>query len=336
MDKRAELLRVAEAPATLRFFDEFVRYETAVGGPDPHMATTAAMSQDCSREELLWRAGCYLGVYNVPTAEQLWRAFPWPVTQPQLIEPWLREHWAGIVTRRERRSVRRPEQLARYLTEYREFVVNIGGLSWFIGGGAGAYEAAWTDVMRVYTLGRYVAIKLLEFYRRYAALGWLEMPDLRLKGGWSPRQGLVLLRPSEIDLLLSDESPAQNARVEEIAEEERQIFGERTGILLDRFRWQVLLCDAKQALVGKRQFPGRSLDSEIMYATKIAPYWGADSDMWAARAKLFPPSSLGEISGWDGVRDELAKVLSNHGYTWTDTRYDYGASKAQLSQPVSW
>src|SRR3990167_8584554 len=100
-----------------QYFADFCRNERAVGGPDPHMVIAGHLSKDCPLGERIWRGGCYVGTYNVPAAEALWQAWPWPTAfgKQEELSTWLKEHWEGIPTRRERRCVRTPAKMARYL-----------------------------------------------------------------------------------------------------------------------------------------------------------------------------------------------------------------------------
>ena len=59
----------------LEKFEEFCHYETLYGGPDPHMSAALYMSYDAPDEEKLWRIHCYVGLYNVPSAEAVWRVW---------------------------------------------------------------------------------------------------------------------------------------------------------------------------------------------------------------------------------------------------------------------
>src|SRR3990167_11526760 len=100
-----------------RHFAEFCRWELAAGGPDPQIPLVGEMSVGCSLAERRWRGGCYIAVYNVPFAEVLWTEWPWDRIDREsaALLPWLREHWTQIVTRVERRCVRRPEWMAEFL-----------------------------------------------------------------------------------------------------------------------------------------------------------------------------------------------------------------------------
>ena len=133
------------------YFAEFARNEMAVGGPDPHLVLVGEMSHDVSWEERLWRGGCYAAVYNTPTAEILWRQWPWPVllqvSEAEVIV-WLRDHWAGLATRRERRCIRTPEKLAHFLTDYAAWAVTQTYPAWQ----GQSYEGLWASAQQVYAL----------------------------------------------------------------------------------------------------------------------------------------------------------------------------------------
>lgn len=330
----------AAAPSVWEHFADFVRWERAVGGPDPHMALVGKLSENEEWLERVWRAGCYIGVYNVPVAQALWQELSWKdvvAHSADALRDWLTENWEGIVTRRERRSVRTPAQLGRFLQEYAEWAYELHRRPWLDPGyasPAARYELAWDDCQRVYALGRYVALKLLEFLRRYCEAP-LELPDLRARGGWSPRAGLALLFPSHSASLNGDDRLPNLRLADSLADETRLRLDWDYGLPLDRYNLQVLLCDFKQSLVGRRQYPGRSHDSELVYHAKVAGHWGLDRSMFDARLFLFPGVALGELQGWTDVREELGHVLSEHGYTWSDLLYDYALSRDDLAHPVA-
>ena len=320
------------------YFAEFIRYEMAVGGPDPHMVLVGHMSEDVSWHERVWHGICYVSVYNTPTAEALWRTWPWAavVDNRERLEVWLRTHWKGIATRRERRSVRSAEKLAHCLADGAEWVqrcepfFDIGSPP-----SLARYETMWNSCQRIYALGRYATIKLLEYFGRYCGLS-SRMPDMRARGGWSPREALAMLYPEHASVLTGDDSEATLRHVDGLAVKGRQFLLEKYGLSLDNFLFQVMLCDYKQSYVGRRQYPGRSHDSELEYARVVSAHFGGESDMWATRRRLFPSRALGELSGWSGVRKELGGVLRDFGYTWSDIRFSYLASKDDLAHPVAW
>jgi len=320
------------------WFASFCYWEQAVGGPDPHMAVVGHLVQDSSQTDRLWAAGCYIGVYNVPTALELMRRLNPYIIAGSLVttEDWVWENWKGLAFRRERRAVRSVPKLARFLHEYARWMLGCTHEHWWDatwGSATERYEYAWNSCQRVAGLGRYVALKLLEFLRRYLQAP-IELPDLRPKGGWSPRAGLALLYPEDAEKLNGDDRPAHLTLANARAEAAWKELAER-DIIVTRYNLQVLLCDFKQCYIGQRQFPGRSQDSELEYEAKIAPYWGSDGSMRQARRELFPSRALGELNGWTHVRKELGHVLRDFGYMWSDLLYDYRAT-TDLGSPVKW
>lgn len=316
-------------------FVEFSTLEMQAGGPDPHMKVAGHMSRNEPLPERIWRAGCYVGVYNVPSAEVLWRHWPWPriVEEPEALLPWLQEHWKGLSLRRERRCVRTPAKLNTFLTAYGQWA-HSAKLPDDPSDLAGNYERLWDEARsQVKFLGRYGGFKLLEFLRRYCEVP-AALPDIRPAGGWSPRETLAMLVPEHRELLVNggDGRKAQ-AAINEIASDVRQRLANEWLLPLDWFIFEVLLCDYRQTYY--RQYPGKSQDSELDYYAAIEPYWGPDwlSIMWGSRAALFPKHHLGEHAGWGGTRKELVEAFTKHGYYWTDSKYDYLAT-TDLAHPV--
>ncbi len=292
-------------------FREFVALETAVGGPDPHMRTAGQLVITRELRDRVWMAGCYVGVYNVPGAQLLfanWTAESAIEAGEPELAAWLREHWTAIPFRRERRAVRTPAKLARYLVSYAVWAADWPRYPEEISAEE-RYELAWRDVdAAVYGLGRYGLLKLLEFLRRYAGLN-AELVGIRARGGWSPQEGLALLFP---------EVPYLKVRWQ-VAEDYAALVQLRLaedGIELDWYRLQVFLCDYKQAWAG-RQYPGRSLDSEIGYALHVERETGLRLNrFWDVRSALFPEAALGELHGWTGPREEQAGWLRATGVNW--------------------
>lgn len=328
----------------LRHWQDFVRfcqYEREAGGPDPHMRTMEWIARQATSDpqELAWAAGLYAGVYNVPTAHMLMEDFGGYEVALQLstdqIAAYLQRRWKGIDFRRERRAVRSPEKLARYLRDYASFVEAERWTEW------ATYEDGWDAVTAVYSVGRYAALKLLEALHRFLWVPDHPEPfpgqsDMRAPGGWSPRECLALLFPQFHDLLKSE--TAQSYAITDSLGEQ---ISERMG--LSMYDTQVLLCDFKQSAITRRQYPGKSLDSELGYARKVYPWWEIElgrpvlDTLLEARLALFQPRYLGEVNGWmPEDRKPLGNVLAAYGYTWSDRLYDWHSSVGNLAQPVRW
>lgn len=322
-------------PSHMVWFAEFCEREIAAGGPDPHMRLTERLALGADPIESWWIAGCYFAVYNFPTAEALAREMPIGVALalgPERIEAFLKDVWPGIATRRERRSVRIPRELARCLYSWADFTErwHNDGQPWFYSHPELNYGWFWELAQsKVHALGRYSSLKLLELLGRLGAP--LAMPDLRIAGGWSPRAAMALILPEQADWLNGTDRVAE---AESAGEWIRDKVSKAIDHPLTRFEAQVLLCDYKQSYLGKRQYPGRSQDSEMEYAAALEPHW-RETQMWRFRAEIFPHWALGELNGWHGVRKPLGSCLAEFGYTWSDERYDWLASADDLSTPVA-
>lgn len=322
-----------------RTFVEFCRYETAAGGPDPHMAVVGYLAKDEPLEERIWRIGCYLSVFNVPTAELLWSNWTREqvLADPAKLESWLRDNWKGLHLRRERRPVKAPHRLAEHLTSFASWA----GDRFPVLLQATTYDEVWDLLNEIRYVGRYAAIKLGEAVHRYCevtpAIG-----DMRPRGGKHPRIGLAYLYPKHAEQLNGNDSGANLELTNRLGEGVQKTLAEEHGLELDHFHVEALLCDYKQSYHG-RQYPGRSQDSELGHYRKVKDYWGDRfvSRMFEARRALFPEWALGELQGWDGVRDELTPVLRDYGYTWSDSVYSYQkttdfANPARRGEWASW
>lgn len=319
-------------------FAKFCEYEKLSGGPDPQINMIIEMSRDAeSSQERLWRALCYIAVYNVPFGEVMWRAIPWSDANLETITPWvmLVFEQKRIVTRTERRCVRRADWMIEYLGGALALVAempNLAAAARLAPTPEDAYELMWEQVKRYPRIGRYVAIKLLELLRRDGTLA-IATPDIRPKDAWSPRKSLATLFP-ERGLANKDNSrEALNAANAACREVVSRLSGD-FNVNVDMFELQVLLCEYRESWEGRRQYPGRSVDSELGYVAKAEKLWPelGRSDIWRARLELFPQEHLGEIGGWDGPRKDVAQLLPSTGITWSDLVYDYKKSASDGKQ----
>jgi hypothetical protein len=320
-----------------RQFKEFALYELAAGGPDPHMRYAGKAAFPYGWDEIIWRAGVYIAFYNFPTAEVVWQHWPYKdaATYDGGVEAWLLEHWQGLKTRRERRTVRTPEKMAACLTGYLEWMKRLPAvLKELPADPEDAYEALWEEAEDIPYFGRYATFKLLEFYRRYADVN-IRMPDIRPEGGYSPRLTMAMFGGFRLDprsggeWLSREEAyvnrPEALGRVDVAASLVLRRMQMELNLPIDYYLVEVFLCDYRQSWEGQRQYPGRSNDSELGYYEAIKPYWGDryTSELPFLRGNLTPALCRGELGGWKGVREVLGTVLHEHGYTWSDLLYDY-------------
>jgi hypothetical protein len=133
--------------------------------------------------------------------------------------------------------------------------------------------------------------------------------------------------PEHHDVLMGGNSVQEIEKTNEIVNDLLVRLEKNYNVKSDYYTVQSLLCEYKQSVLAKKQFPGKSIDSELSYMNKVALYWGEDfkkqSIMWDIRKKIFPIWSLGELNGWENLREELGSVLVDYGYTWSDQIYDY-------------
>ena len=307
----------------LKFFSEFVRYEKLTGGPDPHMAAVVHMCQGLPMRERLWHIALYVGFYNVPSAERTWDKFPdYPGDGPMVT--WLSQQWEGLRFRRERKSVgldsTHGERMVDYLQGYLRTVAEpIGDMS---------FEDLWKFALKLPHVGRYAATKLCECWRRVGAVT-VECTDIRAKGGWSPRTAVNMILSRGEDP--RDDYWARVVEAEQRAASIKMHFPELTW-----YEFEVMLCEYKASFSTKRQYPGRSLDSELSYERAVNGMVSQElSGHERARLVLSPSWALGEVQGWDPAErlKNLGRVVSEYGYTWSDSLYDYNAT-TDFADPV--
>lgn len=328
-------------------FDHFVEFcsrERATGGPDPHMSAVVLMGSRENELNRAWWTHLYAGVYNVPTAEALFDCFTAEQSLTTTEAEWmafLDRHWKGVSLRRERRCVNTPKKMT-------EFMLGFGKIAALIERGRLAqvqdFEELWAIASGLPRVGRYAATKITELWHRFG-LVTIECPDIRAHGGWSPRSALRLIYGDE-NFLLLDPKDNSSAAVKDAEAAAAALYPRVRAAApnlhnLTMFELEVMLCEYKASYSTKRQYPGRSLDSELKYERAVRPYWypnepPGQSRHSAARLTLSPRWALGEQVGWSGPRDDLGTVLSAHGYTWSDGLYDYLSSVDRLADPVRW
>lgn len=317
---------------------EFTEHKMAVGEPSPHLAMVGYITRDMEINDKLWFLGSYAAAYCLPTAQVIWSLYPLRrITRggPARLEIWLRENWAGIVTRTERRCVRSPKNMAECLwslacwirDDYAPLTELTGGLT------RSNYDAAWDSVGNIKFFGRYIAIRFIEGLRRYCGVPAM-LYDIRSVGGWSPKRALCYLYPQHTEILLCDDLAA-NTLTDELANEVLARVKEKLPAV-NEYIIAAMLCEYKACFENRKQYPGWTIDQEPLLYDKVFAYWGDAVDrslLWGARAALFPLQVLGEVNGWNGTRWELTKTLRDHGYVWSDLLYDYGTTQ-DVSDPA--
>lgn len=329
----------------LKHFADFCRNVTEVGGATPHLTMVGQTCTGAPVDQIIWRGGCYAAMYNFAGAEAIWRHW-----QPQqvLTEPgrwagWVQANWAALPLRKERKAVNNTDRFAECVLSFAGWAGTVTGQPWWAASAqprpdTRLYEEAWASFTGVRFMGRYIAIRFLEYLRRYAGRQALMMPDLRPADAPYPRQSLSLMYPQHEGALRGNNSSENLKVTNQIAADCLRRLSEEHGVVLDYYTLQSLLCEYKQSVLGRRQYPGRSVDSEMVYWDKV--YRTANfealaggSQMWVVREAAFPHYVLGERQGWAGARDPLGKVLTDHGYTWSDRQFDYMAT-TDLARPV--
>ena len=341
-EKRIERTKTLFDPAHWDLFTEFAKFEMLSGGPDPHVAFVGGHSAFEEYDERLWRGFVYISAYNVASAEIIWKAWPWSraINEGDMMEEWFEDNWKGITTRTERKSVRIISNMAVFFRDSASWVKavmnnekkylddpNISPEE--------RYNIMYDDVIHsVKYLGRYVAIKLLEYFKRYLEVD-IELPDVRPIGGWSPRMTLSLLFPEMIVNFLGKDSPENLRLLDEHANEALHRLHMVGLTQADHFTLEVALCNYRQSYVGSKLYPGRTHDTEKRYLNKILPHWEQndpsmleDLQFYNVRKAIFPPEHLSELASttWE-VRSSEIGVIAKEGMIWSDLLYDYNITK---------
>lgn len=322
---------------------EFTKFKGEIGEPSPHLSLVGNMTRNMKIEDKLWMLGLYAATYCLPTAQVIFEHYPitdvFPKGKKHMLK-WVTKHWKGIVTRTERRCVRSPQKMTDCLFSLAEWI-DLGYdplLELEKKETTKNYDIVWESVTGIKYFGRYINIRFVEGLRRYCSIP-AKLYDIRSIGGWSPKRCLCYLYPEYTEKLLVDNVEG-NIVTDKLALELLERVKKKLP-KVDEYIIAAILCEYKGAFEKRHQYPGHTIDQEPDLYTKVASYWGEDMDrtaLWEARKALFPKEVLGELSGWNTYRKDLAKVLRDYGYVWSDLDYDYMSTlkSANFATPVRW
>lgn len=317
----------------LEKFVDFTKAKAEIGEPSPHMTIVGYLSKDLPVVERMWYAGCYLNAYSIGTAEAMYAAWNYEqaVWDPGGLEAWIHDHWEGFHTRTERRMVRTPAAFAKaqlsYLVWLQDAVPILRQYRHLPP--EALYDLWWASIIGldgwpgIHNFGRYITIRLIEFVNRYGG-EHLPLYDIRSIGAESPIRALMLFRPDRAADLATGKRDVVDEVAEGVLAEARTVWPD-----ISHYVFAAMLCEYREAYEDHHQYPGRTHDQELQYAThpKLA-YWEESGRLFEARAALFPHEVLGEKHGWLGIRHELSYVLRDRGMVWSDLRYKYPADLA--------
>jgi hypothetical protein len=323
----------------LQKFTEFTALKQQIGEPSPHLAIVGYMCRNSTMDNRLWLLGCYAATYCLPTAQVIWSLQPIAKVErsPSQFTAWIKDNWKGIITRTERRCVRTPAKMTDCLLSYAEWMRS--DYPTLVQNGETPqqfYDRVWESVSKIRYFGRYINIRLVEGLRRYCDVP-ASLYDIRSIGGWSPKRCLAYLYPMYAAKLMVDDKPGNdltNALAYRLLD-----FVKKRVPSVDCYVLAAMLCEYKGAFEKRHQYPGWTIDQEPLLYDKVFSYWGDAVDrnaLWEARSAIFPKAVLGEHGGWNGTRWDLARVLRDHGYNWSDLNYAYCATQASgdFANPV--
>lgn len=306
-------------------FPAFANAKAAIGEPTPHMRVVSWLCEGQPEQERVWRAGCYLAAYSVLSGEAIWREWPWGrfLMEPGKFPGWLKENWAGIHTRKPRRCVRTPEAFTRCINGYADWAVEEFPRlqhSTF-NSPREEYDAWWASATSIPFFGRYVAIRLLELFRRWGYMK-ADLYDIRAVGAHSPIRCLMLLRPDAVPELSTGRA--------EVVDSVAQAVKRTIAADMSYFTFATLLCEYRASYEDRHDYAGLQHDEELSYLnSRYGDYWrgrGCESDILKARAAIDPAECLGELQGWTGIRPEPPRWLRDDGIVWSDLSFDYKTS----------
>ena len=208
-------------------FREFCFFEKLYGGPDPHLTCVVESARPLTFEEQIWRVALYVGFYNVPSAEAVWRVWTGEkfLSNYDAVEYFIHHHWReGFRLRRERKTCKSPPKMMNYLSGYQKTLDSLPKLK------SADPEEVWDFAKSLPRVGRYAATKLCECWYRLGLVDE-EIPDIRPAEAWSPRTTLAMLFPDfEHDPEINYEKEVQEAHElsAELFQKINETFSSRT------------------------------------------------------------------------------------------------------------
>ena len=324
-------------------FVTFTKRKIEINEPSPHLRMVGYMTEKYSMNDRLWLLGTYAATYNVPTGQVIWEN--WTHTdvleKPRTLEKWLTKNWKGIITRTERRCVRSPAKMAECLISCAYWIENkFRELPTLAAGNTNEYyDRVYESVTGIKYFGRYISIRFVEGLRRFCGIP-AYLYDVRSVGGWSPKRCMMYFHPERIGVLKTDDAKG-NALMDSLTEE-LLVRVKETLPEVDSYVLAAMLCEYKGAFENRHQFVGHTIDQKFALYDKTMAYWGENwshDKIWEARKAIHPWQVLGEYENrWHAYRQDLARVLRDFGYIWSDLRYDYIATRDSNSyaHPVRW
>src|ERR1035437_7541135 len=190
-------------------FADFVAAVKTISGVDPHITMVGLSGQGLSVADRVWRGGCYANCYNFATAELLWRHFSAEqvAADPEAFERWVTLNWkGGFPIRKERKAVKNPARFSACLISFAQWqqAKDLDFLHY------DSYQAAHDDFTTVRYMGPYIAMRFLEYMRRYVTVAVPSLPDFRPVLVY-PRQPLALMWPDRAEALLGKNTDANMA-----------------------------------------------------------------------------------------------------------------------------
>jgi len=250
-------------------FLEFSQLELAAGGPDPHLdLAICGMAETPDPLEKTWRAGCYVAPYEVGTGFVLWEHWSRQAVldHPEGLKLWIKDHWAGLRFRKERRAVRTPQKLTECLVSiahWSEHVVQYKHTD---------FSTLWGAALQIRYFGRYAALKFVETLRRGGVVQ-TSVPDIRPQGGWSPRLTLSWFYPEYPPReVVYNNGTSAVVWINEVTQKVLEALSRHVGTAVLPFALEVLLCNYRQALEWR--YPGHSHDATLSHYHHLKSYWG--------------------------------------------------------------
>lgn len=273
---------------------------------------------ELNMEQRYWLAFLYAASYCGPTAYYILNEFPdYENADAGRMQRWWEKNKQRCVFQTDRLRVKTQNQLVRMFESYRSFCGENQEQkfrSMLSGNKMESYESVYAECRNLYYYGRYSLFLLLEAVHVLTGLP-ITPTTVPWKEALSSRNGLfyAINREDRLDQNLTDED------VKVLEDAEYKVLEElnREFPQYEHNAWNIetTLCAYKKLWRNKR-YLGYYIDRQQAEISKmeenvnVGVSW---SPLWDFRYEYFSHRMLGEIGGWDGVRNNRMDFFTRTG-----------------------
>ena len=305
-------------------WEGYKRYHVAmmkIGDCDPAYPalTYVADRMELNLEQRFWLAWLYSASYCAPTAYFMISDFPdYENVDPRRLQWWWDANKPRLLFQTDRSRVKTQNQLVRMFRSYRKMMgeSQVGTFMKLLRPTLmETYDAAYSYFRNLYYYGRYSLFLYLEAVNRLTGFP-MEPTGLEFREALSCRNGMcyALGQDSWVQHKAGGFGDWRFAILDEsVARLRQELKDENPDLPIDYWNIETSLCAYKK-LFWNTRYLGYYIDRQMVEIKKMEPVEGVDwSVLWDFRREFFSPEWLGEVGGWNGIRTERLKLVTDTG-----------------------